>query len=176
MNFNQPDIVNVPFPNHPRALEAGEIDMAMTLYIFGAIAIGTKGDAKLVRHPFGDQLGDQEIGFIVRRRLTRDKPEFVQRIVSSLLQAMDVFTGNTDLRIELEQKSSRLPDAVVAMQERQFAKYDYRTNVADLKAMAKESRDLGWVKEDYSDRIDKYLDFKFLAKATRRSPAQLSTW
>jgi NitT/TauT family transport system substrate-binding protein len=169
------EIVNVPFPNHPRALEAGEIDMAMTLYIFGVIAID-KGDAKLVRHLFGDQFGKQEIGFIVRRRLARDKPEFVQRIVSSLAEAMDMFMGNTDLRIELEQKYSRLPDAVVAMQERQFAKYDYRTNVADLKAMAKELRDLGWVKEDYSDRVDKHLDFTFLAKATGQSPAQLSTW
>jgi ABC-type taurine transport system substrate-binding protein len=46
----------------------------------------------------------------------------------------------------------------------------------DLKAMAKELRNLGWVKEDYSDRIDKHLDFTFLAKATGRSPAQLSTW
>jgi hypothetical protein len=89
---------------------------------------------------------------------------------------MDMFMGNTDLRIELERKYSRLPDAVVALQEREFLRYDYRTNVADLKAMAKELRDLGWVREDYSDRIDKHLDFTFLAKATGRSPAQLSTW
>jgi len=169
------EIVNVPFPNHPRALEAGEIDMAMTLYIFGAIAID-KGDAKLVRHLFGDQFGKQEIGFIVRRRLARDKPEFVQRIVSSLAEAMDMFMGNADLRIELEQKYSRLPDAVVAMQERQFAKYDYRTNVADLKAMAMELRDLGWMREDYSDRVDKYVDLTFLAKATGQPADQLSTW
>jgi NitT/TauT family transport system substrate-binding protein len=168
-------IVNIPFPNHPRALEAGEVDMAMTLYVFGAIAID-KGNARLVRHLFGDESGKQEIGFIVNRALTRDRPELVQRIVSSLVEAMDVFIGNTDLRIELERKYSRLPDAVVAMQERQFLKYDYRTNVADLKAMAKELRDLGWVKEDYSDRIDEHLDFTFLAKATGRSPAQLSTW
>ncbi len=168
-------IVNVPFPNHPRALEAGEIDMAMTLCVFGAIAID-KGDAKLVRHLFSDKSGKQEIGFIVNRKLTRDKPELVQHIVSSLVQAMDMFMGNTDLRIELERKYSRLPDAVIAMQEREFLKYDYRTNVADLKAMAKELRDLGWVKEDYSDRIDEHLDFTFLAKATGRSQAQLSTW
>jgi NitT/TauT family transport system substrate-binding protein len=169
------EIVNIPFPNHPRALEAGEIDLAMTLCIFGAIAID-KGDAKLVRHLFGDESGKQEIGFIVNRRLTRDKPELVQHIVSSLVQAMDVFMGNADLRIELERKYSRLPDAVVAMQERQFLKYDYRTNVADLKAMAKELRELGWMKEDYSDRIDKYIDLTFLAKATGQSPAQLATW
>src|SRR5260370_10943795 len=116
-------IVNVPFPNHPRALEAGEIDMAMTLCVFGAIAID-KGDAKLMRHLFSDKSGKQEIGFIVNRKLTRDKPELVQHIVSSLVQAMDMFMGNTDLRIELERKYSRLPDAVVALQEREVLKYD----------------------------------------------------
>jgi ABC-type nitrate/sulfonate/bicarbonate transport system substrate-binding protein len=168
-------IVNIPFPNHPRALEAGEIDMAMTLCMFAAIAID-KGDAKLMRHVYGDRSGKQEIGFIVHRRLTRDNPEVVQRIVSSLVEAMNTFIGNIDLRIELERKYSRLPDAVIAMQEREFITYDYRTNVADLKAMAKELRDLGWVKEDYSDRVDKYVDLAFLAKATGQSPAQLSTW
>ena len=168
-------IVNIPFPNHPRVLEAGEVDMAMTLSVFGAIAID-KGDAKLVRHLFGDSSGKQEIGFIVKRKLMRDKPALVQNIVSSHTEAMKTFMGNTDRQIELERKYSRLPDAVIAMQERQFLKYDYRTNVADLKAMAKELRELGWVKEDYSDRIGKYIDFTFLAKATGQSPAQLSTW
>jgi len=100
----------------------------------------------------------------------------VQKIVSSHVEAMNTFMGNPDLRIELERKYSRLPDAVIAMQERQFLKYNYRTNVADLKTMAKELRELGWVKEDYSDRVDKYIDFTFLAKATGQSPAQLSTW
>jgi NitT/TauT family transport system substrate-binding protein len=168
-------IVNIPFPNHPRALEAGEVDMAMTLGVFGAIAIN-KGDARLVRHLFGDGQGKQEIGFAVSRSLIRSRPELVQRIVYSLVEAMKTFMGDPDRRIELERKYSRLPDAVIDMQERQFLKYDYRTNVTDLKIMAKELRQLGWVKEDYSDRIDKYVDFAFLAKATGQSPAQLSTW
>jgi ABC-type nitrate/sulfonate/bicarbonate transport system substrate-binding protein len=168
-------IVNIPFPNHPRALEAGEVDMAMTLSVFGAIAID-KGDAKLVRHLFGDKSGKQEIGFIVNRKFARRKPALVQRIVSSHVDAMNTFMDNTDLRIELERKYSRLPDAVIAMQERQFLKYNYRTNVADLKTMARQLRELGWVKEDYSDRVDKYIDFTFLADATGQSPAQLSTW
>jgi NitT/TauT family transport system substrate-binding protein len=168
-------IVNIPFPNHPRVLEAGEVDMAMTLCVFGAIAMD-KGDAKLVRHLFGDESGKQEIGFIVNRKLMRDKPALVQNIVSSHVEAMKMFMGNPDRQIELERKYSRLPDAVIAMQERQFLKYNYRTNVADLKAMAKELRELGWVKENYSDRVDKYVDFTFLAKATGQSPDQLSTW
>jgi NitT/TauT family transport system substrate-binding protein len=168
-------IVNIPFPNHPRALEGGEVDMAMTLCAFGAIAID-KGDAKLVRHLFGDGRGKQEIGFIVNRKLARDKPELVQRIVASHVEAMDKFMSNPDLRIELERKYSRLPDAVIAMQERQFLRYNYRTNVADLKAMAKELRDLGWMKEDYSGRVDRYIDFAFLSKVTGQSQAELATW
>jgi len=168
-------IVNIPFPNHPRALEAGEVDMAMTLCVFGAIAID-KGDARLVRHLFGDKSGKQEIGFIVNRTLARDNPALVQSIVSSHVEAMNMFINNTDRRIELERKYSRLPEAVIAMQERQFLKYDYRTNVADLKTMAKELQELGWMKEDYSDRIDKYVNLGFLAKATGQSPAQLSVW
>jgi len=168
-------IVNIPFPNHPRALEAGEIDMAMTLCLFGAIAID-KGDARLVRHLFGEESGKQEIGFIVHRKLIRDKPALVQSIVSSHVEAMNMFMGNPDRQVELERKYSRLPDAVIAMQERQFLRYDYRTNVADLKAMAKELRRLGWAKEDYSDRIDRYIDLTFLAKATGRPVADLSRW
>ncbi len=168
-------IVNIPFANHPRALEAGEVDMAMTLGVFGAIAID-KGDAQLVRHLFGDSQGKQEIGFAVSRSLISARPELVQHVVGSLVEAMKTFMGDPDRRIELERKYSRLPEAVIAMQERQFLKYDYRTNVADLKNMAKELRQLGWIREDYSDRIDKYVDFAFLATATGQSPAQLSTW
>jgi ABC-type nitrate/sulfonate/bicarbonate transport system substrate-binding protein len=168
-------IVNIPFPNHPRALEAGEIDMAMTLCVFGAIAID-KGDATLVRHLFGDGSGKQEIGFIVHRKLTRDKPALVQSIVSSHVDAMKTFMNDTDRRIELERRYSRLPDTVIAMQERQFLKYDYRTNVVDIKAMAMQMYVLGWVREDYSRRVDEHVDFTFLAKATGQSLASLSTW
>jgi NitT/TauT family transport system substrate-binding protein len=168
-------IVNIPFPNHPRALEAGEVDMAMTLCLFGAIAID-KGDATLVRHLFGEDSGKQEIGFIVDRKLIRDKTALVQSMVSSHVDAMNMFMNDMNRRIELERRYSRLPDAVIAMQERQFLKYDYRTNVADLKAMAKQLHTLGWVKEDYSSGVDAHVDFTFLAKATGKSPAALSTW
>jgi NitT/TauT family transport system substrate-binding protein len=168
-------VVNIPFPNHPRALEAGEIDLVMTICVFGAITID-KGDARLVRHLFSERQGKQEIGFVVNGRRMRGRPEFVQRIVSSIVDAMDTFTGNTDLRIALERKYSRLPDAVIDMQERQCLRHSYRTNIADIKSMAKELRDLGWVREDYADRVEKYVDLSFLAKATGLSPAQLSSW
>ena len=168
-------IANIPFPNHPRALEAGEVDLAMTLSAFGAIAI-VKGDATLFLHLFGGQAGKQEVGFIVNRKFIRDKPDLVQRILGSHVDAMNMFMGNPDKQIEYERKYSRLPEPVIAMQERDFLQYNYRTNVVDIKTMARELHDLGWVKEDYSPKVDSYVDFAFLSKATGLSPSELSKW
>jgi ABC-type nitrate/sulfonate/bicarbonate transport system substrate-binding protein len=168
-------IANIPFPNHPRALEAGEVDMAMTLSAFGAIAIN-KGDAVLYLHLFGGEFGKQEVGFIVSQKLIKTKPELVQRIVSSHVDAMRLFMDQPDKQIEFEKKYSRLPDPVIAMQEREFLKYNYRTNVDDIKKMARELFQLGWVKEDLSGKVDNFVDQTFLAKATGLSKAELSKW
>jgi ABC-type nitrate/sulfonate/bicarbonate transport system substrate-binding protein len=168
-------IANIPFPNHPRALEAGEVDMAMTLSAFGAIAIN-KGDAVLYLHLFGGEFGKQEVGFIVSQKLIQTKPELVQRIVSSHVDAMRLFMDQPDKQIEFEKKYSRLPDPVIAMQEREFLKYNYRTNIDDIKKMARELFQLGWVKEDLSGKVDNFVDQTFLAKATGLSKAELSKW
>jgi NitT/TauT family transport system substrate-binding protein len=168
-------IVNIPFPNHPRALEAAEVDMAMTLSAFGAIAI-EKGDAALYLHMFGDSFGKQEVGFIVTDKLIKEKPELLQRIVNAHVEAMKTFIGQPDKQIEFEKKYSRLPDPVIAMQERQFLKYNFRTNVADIKTMARELHQLGWVKEDLSAKVDSFVDLSFVAKASGLPAAELATW
>jgi NitT/TauT family transport system substrate-binding protein len=168
-------IVNVPFPNHPRALEAGEVDLAMTLAGFGALAMEKSG-AQLVQHLFEAGSGKQEIGFIVHRRLVQKNPELVQRIVNSHVDAMKLFVGNMDKQVEYEKKYSRFPESVVQKAERQFLRYDYRTNVVDLKTMAKEMQQLGWAKEDLSPRIDQAVDLRFLSKATGQSVDALSRW
>lgn len=168
-------IANIPFPNHPRALEAAEIDLAMTLSAFGAIAIN-KGDAVLFLHLFGGSFGKQEVGFIVTEKLIKEKPALVQRIVNAHVDVMKTFMGQPDKQIEFEKKYSRLPDPVIAMQEREFLQYNFRTNVADIKTMARELHELGWVKEDFGPKVDGFVDLSFVAKASGLSPAELSTW
>jgi NitT/TauT family transport system substrate-binding protein len=168
-------IANIPFPNHPRALEAAEVDLAMTLSTFGAIAID-KGDAVLFLHLFGGSFGKQEVGFIVTEKLIKEKPALVQRIVNAHVDGMKTFMGQPDKQIEFERKYSRLPDAVIAMQEREFLRYNFRTNVADIRTMARELHQLGWVKEDFGPKVDSFIDLSFVAKASGLSPAELSTW
>src|SRR5215468_4594116 len=168
-------IANIPFPNHPRALEAAEVDLAMTLSAFGAIAID-KGDGFLFAHLFGENFGKQEVGFIVPEKLIKEKPALVQRIVNAHVDAMKTFMGQPDKQIELERKYSRLPDPVIVMQEREFLRYNFRTNVADIKTMAKELHQLGWVKEDFGPKVESFIDMSFAAKASGLSAAELSTW
>jgi NitT/TauT family transport system substrate-binding protein len=168
-------IANIPFPNHPRALEAGEVDLAMTLSAFGALAIG-KGDAALFLHLFGGNFGKQEIGFIVSEKLVKEKPALVQRIVNAHVEAMKSFMGQPEKQIEFERKYSRLPEPVIAMQERDFLRYNFRTNVADIKTMARELQQLGWVKEDFGPKVDTFVDLSFVSKASGLSPAELATW
>jgi NitT/TauT family transport system substrate-binding protein len=168
-------IANIPFPNHPRALEAAEVDLAMTLSAFGAISIN-KGDAVLFLHLFGGSFGKQEIGFIVTEKLMKEKPALVQRIVNAHVESMKMFMEQPDKQIEFERKYSRLPDPVIVMQEREFLHYNFRTNVADIKRMAKELHQLGWVKEDFSPKVDGFIDMSFVAKASGLPATELSTW
>jgi NitT/TauT family transport system substrate-binding protein len=168
-------IVNIPFPNHPRALQAGEVDLAMTLSAFGAIAID-KGYATLFLHLFGGNFGKQEVGFIVAEKLIKDKPDLVQRVVGAHVAAIKTFMDQPDKQIEFERKYSRLPDTVIAMQERDFLHYNFKTNVADIKTMARELNQLGWVKEDFGPKVDGFIDLSFASKASGLTSAELSTW
>jgi NitT/TauT family transport system substrate-binding protein len=168
-------VSNIPFPGHPRALQAGEVDMAMTLSGFGALAIN-KGDAYLYLHLFGGSFGKQEVGFLVSQKFVREKPELVQRIVQSHADAMNLFIGKPDMQVQYEKEYSRLPVPVIEVNEREFLQYNYRTNVVDIKTMARELHDLGWVKDDYGVKVDDYIDLRFLTKATGLSVAELSHW
>jgi NitT/TauT family transport system substrate-binding protein len=98
------DILNIPFPVHPRALEAGEVDMVTGLGLFGAMSV-TAGKGKLFEHMYGGKWGKQEIGFFVHRRLTQEKADFVQRIVASHAEAISR-VSDPEKRFELEQKYS----------------------------------------------------------------------
>jgi len=84
--------------------------------------------------------------------------------------------GQPDKQIEFERKYSRLPDPVIAMQEREFLQYNFRTNVADIKTMARELHQLGWVKEDFGPKVESFIDLSFVAKASGLPAAELSMW
>jgi ABC-type nitrate/sulfonate/bicarbonate transport system substrate-binding protein len=168
------EIVNIPFPNHPRALEQGEVQMVVGLGLFGAMSI-TSGQGKLFDHLFGGKWGKQEIGFFVHKKAAEEKPDFIQRIVASHVEAIGMVSDPAK-RVALEAKGSKLPAPVLEMTEKDFLRVDYRTDLADVATMAKRMSALGWTKRDLSGEIEKNVDFRFLEKATGKSKADLSKW
>ena len=168
------EVLNVPFPNHPRAIEGGEVDLAATLSLFGALSI-TSGKGKLFHHMVGDAWGKQEVGFFVHRKLIEEKPDLAQRIVAAHAEAI-ARVMDPAVRYELEAKVSRLPPPALTMNEKEFLRVDYRTNLADVATMAKRMHAAGWTKRDISGEIEKNVDFRFLEKATGKSKAELTQW
>ncbi|MGE4014344.1 MAG: ABC transporter substrate-binding protein [Alphaproteobacteria bacterium] len=169
------EIVNIPFPTHARAIEGGEVDLAMTLAVFGALSINS-GKGAIFDHIFDKEAGKQEIGFIVKRETIEKKPDYVQRIVTSHVEAMKGFMTDLKKQIELEMKYLKLPEPVVTMVQRDFLRLNYRTNVADIALMAKQMHEIGWAKKNQSDQAAKFVNLSFMAKATGESPDALSRW
>lgn len=167
------DIVNVPFPNHVRAVDGKEVDMAMTIAAFAAMAVHTTG-AKVFHHAYGKGAGQWEIGQAVRRDLVKDKPEFVQRIVSSHVDAMKMFVTDVVKQVELEQKEATFPKPVVEMIQRDFLRLTFKVTLDDIRLTAKQMHALGWAKKDHSAEVEKYVDLSFLAKATGLTEKELS--
>jgi NitT/TauT family transport system substrate-binding protein len=168
-------VVNVPFPVHPRAIEGGEVDMAMTLAVFGALSINS-GKGALFDHLFGGPNGKQEIGFLVRRDAIEKNPDLVQRIVDSHVAAMKTFVNDVPRQIALEGQFSKLPPPVIAMVQKDFLRLSYHTNMADLQLMSRQMHEIGWAKTDHSGDLGKFVNLHFLEKATSESAQQLSTW
>lgn len=166
------DIVNIPFPNHVRAVDGKEVDMAMTLASFAALAVNATG-AKVYHHLYGAGAGRWEIGQAVRRDLVKDKPEFVQRIVASHVEAMRMFVDDTAKQIEFEQKESTFPKPVVEMIQKDFLRLTIKVTIDDIKLTAKQMHEVGWAKKDHSADVEKYVDLSFLAKATGMSEQEL---
>ena len=148
--------------------------MVAALALFGAMSI-TAEKGKLFHHMYGGEWGKQEIGFFVHRKAIEEKPDLVQRIVSSHVEAMNLF-ADVDKRYALEAKQSKLPQPVLEMTEKQFLHVDYRTNLADVATMAKRMHAAGWTGRDLSGDIEKNVDFSYLEKATGKSKTELSQW
>ena len=168
-------VVNVPFPTHPRAIEGGQVDMAMTLAVFGALSINT-GKGVLFDHVFDKDAGKQEIGFIVRRDAIEKRADYVQRIVASHYDAMKTFVADVPKQIQLELKVLKLPEPVVAMVQRDFLRLNYRTNLPDIALMARQMHAVGWAKKDQSAMVGSFVNFTFLEKASGEKAADLGKW
>lgn len=167
------DIVNIPMPAQVRALDAGEVDFAMSIAPFAAMAIDA-GIAKVFHHLYGGERGQWEIGFAVTRRLIEENPDLVQKIVSSHVEAIGKFMDDVEKQVEFEVAEGSFPESIVRIVHPDLLRYTYRIDVADIERTAQMMYEMGWTSRDVSGEVADFIDFSFLEAATGESVEQLS--
>jgi len=167
------DVVNIPFPGHPRALEGKQVDMVMTVAPFAGLIIFSK-TGRLMYHVYGPGIGRWEVGYAVRRDLVEKNPDMVQRIVSSHVDALRSLMDDVPRQVDFEAKESSFPKPAIELVQRDFARLTYRIVIEDLKRTAKQMHEVGWTKADHSSKIESFVDLRFLEKATGESRAKLT--
>lgn len=166
------NIVNVPFPVHPRAIDGKQVDMVMSIAIFGCFNL-VKKTGKLVYHAAPKQGTVQEISFAVKGVATRERTEYVQRIVNAIVASMKTFEGNVDRQIDLHTKYLKVPRPLIDCYWRQFMRPTFKIDMQELGLLAKQMHEHKWSKDDQTRKLGKYIDFRFLEKATGLTQEQL---
>ncbi|MSQ37587.1 MAG: hypothetical protein EXR61_04660 [Chloroflexi bacterium] len=168
------EVVNVPFAEAANALDAGQLDMAAALALFGAQAI-VQNKARLFLHAKATPLGFFDVGFVTTRKLVKERPDEMQDIVAAHYQAMKNIADDPTRGLAREVKYSELPEAVVK-KSYEFLTFDHRVDLNAIRGTERVMRDLGLHKDDLQAKIADYVDLSFLAKASGRSLADVGTW
>lgn len=168
------EIINVPFNEHVNALAAGQIDMAASLALFAAQGL-VAGRVNQFLHAKSTRLGHFDVGFLTTRRLAKERPEDLQDVIAAHYEAMRNITTDPTRGLAREVAYAQLPEEVVK-KSYEFLTFDYRVDLAAIRATASAMWDLRLTKQDLSGRVGEYVDLSFLAKAAGRPVADVSTW
>lgn len=167
------NIVNVAaFPDHGRVLQTKQVQMVSTMTLFAG-PVRLQGQAKVFWFPYDAPSGNVNAQIMVTKRLVRERPDVVQGIVASHVQIFDLLKKDRQRLIEIEAKQTGRALPFVEELFRNQA-YLYEMDVNANKGMAKMMHEVGWTKTDLSGKVDEYMDFAFLEKATGRDRASLS--
>ena len=167
------NIVNVAaFPDHGRVLQTKQVQMVSSMTLFAG-PVRLQGAAKVFWFPYDAPSGNVNAQLMVTRRLVRERPDVVQGIVASHVQIFDLLKKDRRSLVELEAKQTGRPLPFVEELFKNQA-YLYEMDVNANKGMAKMMHEVGWTKTDLSGKVEEYMDFSFLEKATGRDRASLS--
>lgn len=167
-------IVNVAaFPDHGRVLAGKQVQMISTMSLFAA-PVRLQGQGKVFWYPYDAPSGNANAQILVPRRLARERPEVVQKIVASHVEIFDMFKKDRQRLIDAEAKATGRPIPLVQELFKNQA-YLYEMDVNANRGMAKMMYEVGWTKTDLSAKVEEHMDFSFLEKATGRDRKTLAT-
>ncbi len=167
-------LLNINFPEHPRIMELGQVDMVSTISVFGAsIVVG--GHGKVFYYPYDAPSGTQNVSFAFRKETLEKTPQLVDVFVQSHVALLKRIMDSPDQLIADQEKYSGLPRRILEHDLKNTG-FSFHIRVADIKGMATMMHEVGWTKQNRSAEVDRFIEWRYLTKATGMSEAQLRTW
>jgi ABC-type nitrate/sulfonate/bicarbonate transport system substrate-binding protein len=167
-------LLNINFPEHPRVMELGQVDMVSTVSVFGA-SIVAGGHGSLFYYPYDAPSGIQNVSFAVRKETLEKDPRLVQVFVDSHVALLKRIMESPDQLIEDQVRYSGLPRRIVEHDLKNTG-FAYQIRVADVRGMATMMHDVGWTKQNRAGEVERFIDWTYLRKATGLDEAPLKTW
>lgn len=166
-------LLNMNFPEHPRIMELGQVDMVSTVSIFGA-SIVAGGHGKVFYYPYDAPSGIQNVSFAVRKETLDRSPQLVQAFVDSHVALLKRIMESPDQLLEDQVRYSGLPRRILEHDLKNTG-FGFHIRLADIKGMANMMHEVGWTKRNRAEEAERFIDWSFLKKATGLAEAQLRT-
>jgi ABC-type nitrate/sulfonate/bicarbonate transport system substrate-binding protein len=167
-------LVNLNFPEHPRVMELGQVDMVSTVSVFGA-SIVAGGNGSVFYYPYDAPSGTQNVAFAVRKETLEKSPQLVQVFVDSHVALLKRIMESPDQLADDQVRYSGLPRRIVE-HDLKNTSFTYHIRVADVRGMATMMHEVGWTKQSRADEVERFIDWTYLKKATGLGDAPLRTW
>jgi NitT/TauT family transport system substrate-binding protein len=167
-------LLNINFPEHPRVMELGQVDMVSTVSVFGS-SIVAGGNGSVFYYPYDAPSGIQNVAFAVRKETLEKSPPLVQAFVDSHVALLKRIMEAPDQLVEDQVRYSGLPRRIVEHDLKNTG-FSFHIRVADVRGMATMMHEVGWTKQNRADEVERFIDWTYLKKASGLGDAQLKTW
>jgi ABC-type nitrate/sulfonate/bicarbonate transport system substrate-binding protein len=167
-------LLNINFPEHPRIMELGQVDMVSTISVFGAsIVVG--GHGRVFYYPYDAPSGIQNVSFAVRKETLEKNPQMVEVFVQSHVALLRRIMDSPDQLLDDQVRYSGLPRGILEHDLKNTG-FSFHIRVADIRGMANMMHEVGWTKQNRSGELERFIEWRYLTKATGMSEPQLKTW
>lgn len=164
INPKDVDIVNIPASyDLPLAMASGGIVAYCGFEPWAQIGV-TKYDGHILAYPYNSPMGKIDSGIETTREFIDKYPELTYQIVRAHVEAVEFYKKNREECVKEAVKRYKIPQDVAEAATKN-ASFSYDINTDNLKALAKFSKDFGYIKE-YPD-WNKLIDDRFLKRAKK---------
>lgn len=159
VTLDQLEVINIPaFPEHPAALERGEVDLLCTTEPFATLSV-IRDLGTLFVTPFDTPAGNILGALITSERnlVDPERREAVRRWLQVVVRIMDDINADPSIASEWIQQAVNV-DAAAAERMLSFAGWSAPADLGQLSALAQGHFRLGQTSIDWSTRMDDWID------------------